>query len=181
MPLRYLWAGSLCRRSDTRPFRHARMSLRYLWARSPCRRPVRSPLRHAGMPLKYLWAWSPCRSHTEDLLGIVCGTALARRAATEVPVGRVAVPKTSQKSPFATPGCLWSTCRPTLRADGSAVHPLRTSTSIKKPDSMDVHPLRTSTSIKKPDSMDTHPLRTSMSMKTATFMDAHTIHTSTDR
>ena len=87
-----------------------------------------------------------------------------REDATEVPVGKVALPKTSQKSPFATPGCLWSICGPTLRADGSAEHPLRTSTSIKKPDSM-----------------DTHPLRTSMSMKTANFMDAHTIRTSTDR
>ena len=79
-------------------------------------------------------------------------------------MGKVSVPKTCQKSPFATPGCLWNTCRPTLRADGSAEHSIRTSTSIKKPDSM-----------------DTHPFRTSMSMKTANFMDAHTIRTSTDR
>ena len=87
-----------------------------------------------------------------------------REDAPEAPVGKVALPKTSQKSPFATPGCLWSICGPTLRADGSAEHPIRTSTSIKKPDSM-----------------DTHPIRTSMSMKTANFMDAHTIRTSTDR
>ena len=96
-------------------------------------------------------------------------------------MGRVAVPKTVQKTPFATPGCLWIICGPTLRADGSAEHPIRTSTSIKQPDSMDAHPIRTSMSIKQPDSMDTHPFRTSISMKTANFMDAHTIRTSTDR
>ncbi len=56
-------------------------------------------LRHARMPLRYLWARSPCRSHAEDRLGIVCGTALALRASTEVLVGRVAVPKTGQKPP----------------------------------------------------------------------------------
>ena len=76
-------------------------------------------------------------------------------------MGKVSVPKTSQKSPFATRGCLWIICGPTLRADGSAEHPLRTSTSIKKPDSMDTHPLRTSMSMKTTNSMDTHPIRTS--------------------
>ena len=91
-------------------------------------------------------------------------TISTREDAPEASVGKVALPKTSQKSPFATPGCLWSTCGPTLRADGSAEHSIRTSTSIKKPDSMDAH-----------------PIRTSMSMKTANFMDAHTIRTSTDR
>ena len=84
-----------------------------------------------------------------------------RRDASGAPVGKVAVPKTGQKPPFATRGCLWIICGPTLRADGSAEHPIRTSTSIKKPDSMDTHPLRTSTSIKQPDSMDAHPIRTS--------------------
>ncbi|MGN0199495.1 MAG: hypothetical protein ACI39T_08035 [Candidatus Cryptobacteroides sp.] len=39
-----------------------------------------------------------------------------RRDATGAPVGKVAVPKTVQKPPFATTGCLWSTCGPTLRA-----------------------------------------------------------------
>ena len=87
-----------------------------------------------------------------------------RRDAPEASVGKVALPKTSQKSPFATPGCLWSICGPTLRADGYAEHPIRTSMSIKQPDSM-----------------DTHPFRTSISMKTANFMDTHTIRTSTDR
>ena len=86
------------------------------------------------------------------------------RDASGAPVGKVSVPKTSQKSPFATRGCLWIICGPTLRADGYAEHPIRTSMSIKQPDSM-----------------DTHPFRTSISMKTANFMDAHPIHNSTDR
>ena len=68
-----------------------------------------------------------------------------RPDASEAPVGKVAVPKTSQKSPFATRGCLWIICGPTLRADGYAEHPIRTSMSIKQPDSMDTHPIRTST------------------------------------
>ena len=89
---------------------------------------------------------------------------LPREDAPEASVGKVSVPKTSQKSPFATRGCLWIICGPTLRADGYAEHPIRTSMSIKQPDSM-----------------DTHPFRTSISMKTANFMDAHTIRTSTDR
>ena len=38
--------------------------------------------------------------------------------ATEVPVARVAVPKTGRKTPFATGGCLWSTCRPGCRSEG---------------------------------------------------------------
>ena len=87
-----------------------------------------------------------------------------RRDASGAPVGKVSVPKTSQKSPFATRGCLWIICGPTLRADGYAEHPIRTSMSIKQPDSM-----------------DTHPFRTSISMKTANFMDAHPFRTSTDR
>ena len=37
-------------------------------------------------------------------------------------MGGVAVPKTVQKSPFVTPGCPWSTCGPTLRAEDRLVH-----------------------------------------------------------
>ena len=103
------------------------------------------------------------------------------RDASGAPVGKVSVPKTSQKSPFATRGCLWIICGPTLRADGYAEHPIRTSMSIKQPDSMDTHPFRTSISMKTANFMDTHPFRTSISMKTANSMDTHTIHTSTDR
>ena len=47
---------------------------------------------------------------------------LPREDAPEVPVGKVAVPKTGQKYPFATPGCPWSTCGPTLRAEDRLVH-----------------------------------------------------------
>ena len=91
-------------------------------------------------------------------------TISTREDAPEASVGKVALPKTSQKSPFATRGCLWIICGPTLRADGYAEHPIRTSMSIKQPDSMDAH-----------------PFRTSMSMKTANFMDTHPLRTSTDR
>ena len=108
-------------------------------------------------------------------------TISTREDAPEASVGKVALPKTSQKSPFATPGCLWSICGPTLRADGYAEHPIRTSMSIKQPDSMDTHPFRTSISMKTANFMDAHPFRTSISMKTANSMDTHTIHTSTDR
>ena len=104
-----------------------------------------------------------------------------RRDASGAPVGKVSVPKTSQKSPFATRGCLWIICGPTLRADGYAEHPIRTSMSIKQPDSMDTHPFRTSISMKTANFMDTHPLRTSTSMKKPDSMDTHPIHTSTDR
>ena len=109
------------------------------------------------------------------------GDASPRRDASGVPVGKVSVPKTVQKTPFATPGCLWIICGPTLRADGYAEHPIRTSMSIKQPDSMDTHPCRTSISMKTANFMDAHPFRTSISMKTANSMDTHTIHTSTDR
>ena len=72
MPLKYLWAGSPCRKPVRRMLRHAGMPLRHLWAGSPCRRPVRASvscrswtgrlaIRHTGMPLKCLWAGSPCR------------------------------------------------------------------------------------------------------------------------
>ena len=50
-----------------------------------------SPLRHAWMALKYLWARSPCRS-------VRYKTGLPRGDGTEVPVGRVAVPKDGQKN-----------------------------------------------------------------------------------
>ena len=184
-PLRCLGAGTPCRSQPLTPFidrlgiglvslRHAEMALEYLWGGSPCRRPARSPLRHDGMPLEYLWAWSPCRRP-------VGSSSSPREDAPEASVGKVSVPKTSQKSPFATRGCLWIICRPTLRADGYAEHPIRTSMSIKQPDSMDAHPFRTSISMKTANFMDTHAFRTSMSMKTANFMDAHTIRTSTDR
>ena len=43
--------------------------------------------------------------------------ALPRRDAPEVPVGMVVVPKTGQKPPFATQGCLWSTCGQGRRAE----------------------------------------------------------------
>ena len=102
-PLRCLGAGTPCRSQPLTPFidrlgiglvslRHAEMALEYLWGGSPCRRPARSPLRHDGMPLEYLWAWSPCRRP-------VGSSSSPRRDATEVPVGRVAVPKTVQKPP----------------------------------------------------------------------------------
>ena len=42
---------------------------------------------------------------------------LPREDGPEVPVGKVAVPKTGQKPLFVTPGCPWSTCGPTLRAE----------------------------------------------------------------
>ena len=67
------------------------------------------PLRHAEMALMYLWAWEPCRR-----VGKIIGNrpvrdrlndASPREDATGVPVGRGAVPKTGQKTPFATPGC----------------------------------------------------------------------------
>ena len=45
-----------------------------------------------------------------------------REDAPEVPVGKVAVPKTLQKPLFVTPGCPWSTCGPTLRAEDRLVH-----------------------------------------------------------
>ena len=61
MPLRYLWAGSSCRRTVRRTLRHDWMPLEHLCAYSPCRRPVRSHFRHARMPLRGLWARSPCR------------------------------------------------------------------------------------------------------------------------
>ena len=50
------------------------------------------PLRHARMPLKHLWARSPCQRP-------VSIRPLPRWDATEVPVGRVVVPKTVQKPP----------------------------------------------------------------------------------
>ena len=108
-PLRCFGAGTPCRSQPLTPFidrlgiglvslRHAEMALEYLWGGSPCRRPARSPLRHDGMPLEYLWAWSPCRRP-------VGSSSSPREDATEVPVGRGAVPKTGQKTPFATRGC----------------------------------------------------------------------------
>ena len=66
--------------------RHATVPQKYLWAGWPCRRPVRSPPRHAGMALEYLWAGWPCRRPVRR-------PPSPRRDATEVLVGRVAVPK----------------------------------------------------------------------------------------
>ncbi|MDD7135248.1 MAG: hypothetical protein PUH82_02645 [Bacteroidales bacterium] len=50
------------------------------------------------MPLRYLWAGVPCRRPVRSSLS-------PREDAPEVPVGRVAVPKNGQKTPFATRGC----------------------------------------------------------------------------
>ncbi|MDD6829549.1 MAG: hypothetical protein PUD74_07200 [Bacteroidales bacterium] len=44
------------------------------------------------MALRYLWAWSPCRRPVRR-------PPSPREDATEVPVGRVPVPKTVQKPP----------------------------------------------------------------------------------
>ena len=40
-------------------------------------------------------------------------------------MGKVAVPKTGQKTLFATPGCLWITCGQGCRAEGRSEAPLR--------------------------------------------------------
>ena len=72
--------------SWVRHLRHDGMPLEYLWAGSPCRRPVRRPFRHAGMPLRYLWTGEPCRRTARR-------PPSPREDATEVPVGKVAVPK----------------------------------------------------------------------------------------
>ena len=110
---------------------------------SPRRDGSGTPMGKVSVPKTVLKPPSPRR----DASGVPVGKVSVPKAgqkppspredAPEAPVGMVAVPKTVQKPHFATPGCLWSICGPTLRADGSAEHPLRTSTSIKKPDSMD--------------------------------------------
>ncbi|MCI6526434.1 MAG: hypothetical protein MR441_04340 [Bacteroidales bacterium] len=73
------------------------------------------------MALRYLWAGWPCqrpvirpRSPRGDASEVpvdrvavpktVQKPSSPREDATEVPVGNVAVPKTGQKTPFATPG-----------------------------------------------------------------------------
>ena len=76
----------------------ARMALRHLWAGSTCQSADRSPLRHARMPLRHLWVGSLCRRPARR-------PSSPRGDVTEVPVGRVAVPKTGQKTLFATPVC----------------------------------------------------------------------------
>ena len=45
-------------------------------------------------------------------------TISTRRDGSEVPVVKVALPKTGQKSPFATSGCLWNTYGQGLRSEG---------------------------------------------------------------
>ncbi len=81
------------------------MPLEYLWAGSPCRRPVRRPFRHAGMPLRYLWTGEPCRRTARR-------PPSPREDATEVPVGRGAMPKGALAElielrcvRFGTPNC----------------------------------------------------------------------------
>ncbi|MCI6525927.1 MAG: hypothetical protein MR441_01660 [Bacteroidales bacterium] len=51
------------------------------------------------MVLRYLWARLPCRRPVRR-------PPSPREDATEVPVGKVAVPKNGQKTPFATRGWL---------------------------------------------------------------------------
>ena len=101
------------------------------------------PLRHARMPLMYLWTRSPCRRP-------VSRPPSPREDAPDVPVDKVAVPKTGQKTPFATlgchgstcgqghraedrsktlfatPGCLWSTCGQGCRAEDRSKTPFAT-------------------------------------------------------
>ena len=54
------------------------------------------------------------------------GVASPRRDGTGVPVGRGAVPKTGQKTPFATTGCLWNTCGHGRRAEEPIDDPFAT-------------------------------------------------------
>ena len=83
--------------------------------------PVVNPtLIPSTVPISFPSARDPA---TEVLVGRVAvpktgqKNALPRRDAPEVPVGRVVVPKTGQKPPFATQGCLWSTCGQGGRAE----------------------------------------------------------------
>ena len=61
-------------------------------------------LRHEEMALEYLWTGVPCRSPAGAPARDRFQTVLPRIDAPEVPVGRVAVPKICQKTPFATRG-----------------------------------------------------------------------------
>ena len=82
--------------------------------------PVVNPtLIPSTVPISFPSARDPA---TEVLVGRVAvpktgqKNALPRRDAPEVPVGMVVVPKTGQKPPFATQGCLWITCGQGRRA-----------------------------------------------------------------
>ena len=124
-----------------------------LWSggSSPRRDAPEAPVGMVAVPKTVQKPPSPRRDATEASVGKVAVPKTCqkppspREDAPEVPVGKVAVPKAGQKSPFATPGCLWIICGPTLRADGSAEHPFRTSMSMKTANFMDAHPIHTST------------------------------------